>query len=68
MILPVDALFRAEREAHGLHMHCEDCVLFDGDQPARQRCAHGYPTEPHRRPASFEAQTAIQFCKDFEAA
>lgn len=68
MILPVDARFRAEREAHGLRMHCEDCALFDRDVPEPRGCAHGYPTEPHRRPASLEAQTAIHFCKDFEAA
>ncbi len=64
MIVPVDALFRAQREALDLRMSCEDCALFDDERGA---CAHGYPTEPHRRPASWEAATAIQFCKDFEA-
>lgn len=62
MILPADALFRRERDAHGLRMHCEDCVLFDD---AREQCAHGYPTDAHRRPTTDDAP--ITFCKDFEA-
>lgn len=65
MIVPADALFRAERDAHHLRMHCEDCALFDAAQPERTRCAHGYPTEPHRRPSAEGAP--INFCKDFEA-
>lgn len=65
MILPVDALFRREREGFDLRMHCEDCGLFDD---AAERCAHGYPTKAHRRPTSSEADTAVHFCKDFELA
>lgn len=63
MILPPDALFRREREAFDLRMHCEDCALFDERHAA---CAHGYPTEAHRRSPSDDAP--ITFCKDFEAA
>ncbi|MBX7195974.1 MAG: hypothetical protein K1X94_28220 [Sandaracinaceae bacterium] len=63
MIVPVDALFRAEREAFDLRMSCEDCALFDD---ARAACAHGYPTEPHRRPADWSTHREVQFCKDFE--
>ncbi len=64
MILVADALFRRERAQHGLRMHCEDCVLFDDE---RVQCAHGYPTEAHRRPRDDQAETTITFCKDFEA-
>jgi hypothetical protein len=46
-------------------MHCEDCALFDEAQPERARCAHGYPTAPHRRPTA--EGTPVNFCKDFEA-
>ncbi|MBN8616396.1 MAG: hypothetical protein J0L92_37770 [Deltaproteobacteria bacterium] len=62
MILPADALFRRQRDEHALRMHCEDCVLFDD---VREQCAHGYPTEAHRRPPNDDAP--ITFCKDFEA-
>lgn len=65
MIVPVDALFRRERATFALRLYCEDCALFDD---ALGECAHGYPTQAHRRPASEEAETAITFCKDFEVA
>lgn len=65
MIVPVDALFRAQRESLGLRMYCEECVLFDDE---RERCAHGYPVEPHRAPRDRATDTEIHFCKDFEAA
>ncbi len=65
MILRVDALFRREREAFDLRMHCEDCALFDDE---RERCAHGFPTEPHRRPERYEDGAPLLFCKDFEVA
>ncbi|MFN7699917.1 MAG: hypothetical protein ACK6CU_14585 [Deltaproteobacteria bacterium] len=64
MIIAPDALFRAERATHRLRMHCEDCALFDSDCPPPTRCAHGYPTEPHRAPDADDAPVA--FCKDFE--
>lgn len=64
MILPIDALFRAQREHLALRMYCEDCVLFEDRDGS---CAHGYPSEPHRRPVSPELEQTITFCKDFEA-
>ncbi|MFO0681535.1 MAG: hypothetical protein U0234_05775 [Sandaracinus sp.] len=55
---------RLDEEAarFGLVRHCEECVLYDEE---RDRCAHGYPTEPHKRSAS---RKLVVFCKDFEAA
>jgi hypothetical protein len=55
---------RLDEEAarFGLVRHCEDCALFDD---AREACAHGYPTAPHRK--SGDARLVV-FCKDFEAA
>ncbi|GAB4201534.1 MAG: hypothetical protein OHK0013_13660 [Sandaracinaceae bacterium] len=66
MILTADALFRAQRDAMALRMHCEDCALFDDEA---ERCAHGYPCAPHRRPGSAVAERdhPVCFCKDFEA-
>ena len=43
-----------------LRFTCEDCAHFD---EAHERCAHGYPTLPHRRGASTEL---VIFCKEFE--
>lgn len=63
MILRVDERFRREQERFHLRMHCEDCVLFD---ERLERCAHGFPTEPHRRPAHLEDGAPLLFCKDFE--
>lgn len=65
MILPADALFRAQRDALGLRMYCEDCALYDDE---RARCAHGYPCAQHRRPTGDAADVEVCFCKDFEAA
>jgi hypothetical protein len=67
VILPADALFRAQRDALGLRLYCEDCALFDDE---RASCAHGYPCAPHRRPAEgpTEESRELCFCKDFEAA
>jgi hypothetical protein len=50
-----------EREilAFELRYTCDDCAHFD---PEKSRCAHGYPTEPHRRTAEAE----VVFCKEFE--
>lgn len=57
-----DATLDAEAARYGLVRHCEDCGLFD---PETERCAHGYPTEQHRKRAS---ERLVVFCKDFEAA
>jgi hypothetical protein len=67
MIVTADATFRAQREALRLRMYCEDCALFDDE---RQRCVHGYPSEPHRRPTAEAASRdhPVCFCKDFEVA
>ena len=64
MIIPVDALFRAQREAWLLRMYCEECGLFDDE---RIECAHGYPIAAHRKPSSTEDDMSISFCKDFDA-
>jgi hypothetical protein len=56
-----DPVLDAEAARFGLVRHCEDCVLFD---PEREACAHGYPTEPHRKRAN---ERLVIFCKDFEA-
>lgn len=61
--LPADARFREERERFGLRLHCEECALFD---ETRAACAHGFPTEEHRRPRGELAR--VVFCKDFELA
>ena len=57
-----DARLDEEAARFGLVRHCEDCALFD---PERDKCAHGYPTEQHRKNAS---EKLVVFCKDFEAA
>ena len=62
MQLPRDARLDEEAARFGLVRHCEDCALFD---EARDACAHGYPTAPHRRRAS---EKVVVFCKDFESA
>jgi len=64
VIIPVDALFRAQREAWALRMYCEECGLFDDD---RVECAHGYPIAAHRQPSNVEADVSVSFCKDFDA-
>lgn len=56
-----DALLDAEAARFGLVRHCEDCVLFDDE---REACAHGYPTQPHRKNPSAQL---VVFCKDFES-
>lgn len=64
MIIPVDALFRAQRSAWTLRMYCEECGLFDD---VLVECAHGYPIAAHRKPDDMEADESISFCKDFDA-
>ncbi len=60
MKTPVDAKLKAEAEQFRLRFRCDDCVHFDG-----ARCAHGYPTEEHRRTLE---QAFIVFCKELEIA
>lgn len=62
MILRRDALFRAEAARFQLRMHCDECSRFD---PDTERCAHRFPTEPHRR-ARMDDSEALHFCKEFE--
>jgi hypothetical protein len=57
-----DARLDEEAARFGLVRHCEDCALYDG---AEDRCAHGYPTAPHRKGADARI---VMFCKDFEVA
>ncbi len=40
------AAFDDERARFALRFCCEECGHFDG---ARARCAHGWPTDLHRR-------------------
>ena len=56
-----DARLDEEAARYALVRHCEDCALFD---PEREKCAHGYPTAPHRKRAD---ERLVMFCKDFEA-
>ncbi|MCA9669455.1 MAG: hypothetical protein KC503_27860 [Myxococcales bacterium] len=57
--------FRQEVERYGLRFCCEDCAFFDDDS---ERCAHGWPTEEHRR-ARYEhgePDDWVLYCKEFE--
>lgn len=63
MKLPIDERFHREVAQHRVALYCEECVLFD----AARGCAHGYPTEPHRKPTANEVREWVFFCKDFEA-
>lgn len=65
MKLQVDQQYREERSRFGLRLHCEDCALFD---EARAACAHGFPTDEHRRPQGESEDSRVVFCKDFELA
>ncbi len=60
-----DARFEDERARFGLRFECEDCALFEARDAS---CAHGFPTEPHRRPAAPARGALLVFCKDFECA
>lgn len=57
----VDARLREEARRLLFLFRCDDCAAFD---PTRERCAHGYPTEPHRRTLDADE---IVFCKEFDA-
>lgn len=63
--LPVTPDFEGEEQRFRLVHHCEDCALYDPQRPARDRCAHGFPTAEHERASRTDA---LVFCKDFEAA
>lgn len=63
MKLPVTPEFVAQAKQYGLRHQCEDCMLYDAERPARDRCAHGYPTDEHTRTTE---QPELVFCKDFE--
>lgn len=54
----VDARLREEAERFHFRFRCEDCVHFNGSE-----CAHGYPTEEHRRTLD---EAFIVFCKELE--
>jgi hypothetical protein len=53
----LDPVFEEERDLFALKCACEDCAHFDS---ADERCAHEWPTDPHR------AQGFLDFCKEFE--
>ena len=60
-----DETFVEERRRLRLLHTCEDCVHFDAKA---DECAHGYPTEDHRR-ARYERLRAgdeVVFCKEWE--
>ncbi|HMR06546.1 MAG TPA: hypothetical protein PKA88_12235 [Polyangiaceae bacterium] len=60
----VDATFRAQAKRYALRFCCEDCAHFELE---RERCAHEYPTEDHRR-RDLEKSEVVVFCKEFELA
>jgi hypothetical protein len=61
--LKQDATFLEQRERFRLRFTCERCALFD---EATQRCAHGFPTEPHRDARYEDDRAPLVFCKHFE--
>ena len=60
MIIPQDALFRQEAATYDLRWNCEDCERFDGND-----CAHGFPTEKHRKVRYLDPDAGLHFCKEF---
>jgi len=58
-----DAKFLEQRERFRLQFTCERCALFD---EAKQLCAHGFPTEPHRDARYADDHAPLVFCKHFE--
>ena len=64
MISRVDERFRREVAEFDLRCTCGSCAAFE---PETERCAYGYPTEPHRRLPLADARDFI-FCKAFELA
>jgi hypothetical protein len=64
MMTRVDPRFRREVARFELRCTCDACGAFDARE---ERCAYGYPVEPHRRlPLVDGAEFA--FCKAFELA
>ena len=57
-----DERFRKERERFALRWNCEDCALYDPERG----CAHGFPTQRHRRSRYEDPEANLLFCKDFE--
>ncbi|MFK8002935.1 MAG: hypothetical protein AB8H86_25425 [Polyangiales bacterium] len=62
MIIPQDELFRREAAKFGLRWNCEDCSRFNNEA----RCAHGFPTEKHRRARYEDPDASLYFCKEFD--
>ena len=64
MRFPLQQRHIDELRRFNLQFCCEECVHFDR---WRQRCAHGWPTEEHRR-ARYDdpGWPALVFCKEFE--
>ena len=58
---PLDPRLEDEMRRFALRWSCDDCAHF---APEEDRCAHGYPTAPHR--ASTVAGSHLIFCKEFE--
>ncbi len=65
MIVPQDALFREEASRYQLKWNCEDCCRF---MEAEASCAHGFPTEKHRKARYLDPDAGLHFCKEFELA
>ena len=59
MKLPLAERFRDEAARFVLRWTCDHCAYFDPDRAA---CAHGYPTDEHRR----EDADPVVFCKEHE--
>ncbi len=62
MLTDVDERLREEARRFELRFTCESCAHFD---PVRERCAHGYPTAPHRNVRLAEVESLL-FCKEHE--
>ena len=62
MIIPQDALFREQAERYQLRWNCEDCDRFMEES---EQCAHGFPTEKHRKGRYLDPDAALFFCKEF---
>lgn len=56
--------FRAQCQRFALRFCCEDCAHF---HEHTDRCAHGWPTDDHRR-QRHDRQDCCEliFCKEFE--
>jgi len=61
--VPQDERFRIERARFHLRFVCEECALFD---PETAACAHGFPTDEHRKDRLADPDALIVFCKEFD--